>query len=287
MFGQVESAGCMVCSSRSVCSLCTHQSSGSGPGFGGPIARKNQSVRLFSRCEHRKKDDIHHWKMIFPLNNCRFGRLSSYHPSTLEFQITTRNPLVPTVGWRVPVLLILLPLFAFTAVTGRFVHPPFNCLIDGYGKVGSSQCGSGSCSEFLARRSAVAAVDTTWKTAACKWHGWLWPFRQPAHGESIYTVNEQYTKPMTMTLRFQEVSFFWCELMKFIAGPRSDWCTLWPSNPASSWVTFHIHRRTFVKDLFESCSHPKSCEIFEVWWILILQVVDFRGCVSTENQRNS
>ena len=87
--------------------------------------------------------------MIFPLNNCRFGRLSSYHASTLEFQITTRNPLVPTVGWRVPVLLILLPLFAFTAVTGRFVQPPFNCLIDGYGKVGCSQCGSGSCSESL------------------------------------------------------------------------------------------------------------------------------------------
>ena len=131
------------------CLVNSHQSSGSGPGFGGPIARKNQSVRLFSRCEHRKKDDIHHWKMIFPLNNCRFGRLSSYHPSTLEFQITTRNPLVPTVGWRVPVLLILLPLFAFTAVTGRFVQPPFNCLIDGYGKVGSSQCASGSCSESL------------------------------------------------------------------------------------------------------------------------------------------
>ena len=25
--------------------------------------------------------NIHHWKMIFPLNNCRFGRWSSYHPS--------------------------------------------------------------------------------------------------------------------------------------------------------------------------------------------------------------
>lgn len=117
------------------------------PGFGGHIARKNQSVRSFPRCEHSNqypslKDDL-------PIEQLQVWKVIIVTLNTLAFQIRTGNPLVPTVGWRVPVFWILLPLFALIAVTGRFVQPPFNCLIDGYGKVGCSQCGSGSCSEGL------------------------------------------------------------------------------------------------------------------------------------------
>ena len=91
--------------------------------------------------------------------------------------------------------------------------------------------------DFL-REEVQAAVDTTLIQPPANGMDNFNPSDKD-YGPSIYSVNEQYTKPMTMTPRFQEVSFSWCELMKFIAGPRSDWYPLAIQSCKQSGDTSH------------------------------------------------